>query len=104
MLIQIARSQQSTPERGAGPVSEQPRRPSLSRALWDGLTNLVMRRPLPAVFQVNLRCNSSCGYCNLPLDAGHYEMSRKEIREVFAQLYHDGLRVVFVQGGEPLLR
>jgi MoaA/NifB/PqqE/SkfB family radical SAM enzyme len=31
-------------------------------------------------------------------------MSREEIREVFAKLYHDGLRVVFVQGGEPLLR
>jgi MoaA/NifB/PqqE/SkfB family radical SAM enzyme len=68
------------------------------------LRNLALRRPLLAVFQVNLRCNSSCGYCNLPLNVGRYEMSRNEIREVFANLYEDGLRVVFVQGGEPLLR
>jgi cyclic pyranopterin phosphate synthase len=31
-------------------------------------------------------------------------MSREEIRNVFAGLYKDGLRFVFVQGGEPLLR
>lgn len=79
-------------------------RPSLHRALWGGLTNLVLRRPLLAVFQVNLRCNSSCGYCNLPLNVGRYEMSRQEIRSVFTGLYGDGLRFVFVQGGEPLLR
>jgi len=33
-----------------------------------------------------------------------YEMTREEIRRVFAGLYRDGLRFVFVQGGEPLLR
>lgn len=31
-------------------------------------------------------------------------MSRLEIRRVFSALYQDGLRLVFVQGGEPLLR
>jgi MoaA/NifB/PqqE/SkfB family radical SAM enzyme len=31
-------------------------------------------------------------------------MSREEIRKVFAGLYEEGLRFVFVQGGEPLLR
>jgi MoaA/NifB/PqqE/SkfB family radical SAM enzyme len=104
MLIQIDRSQQGTAERGARSVSEHSKRPSLSRALWGGLTNLVLRRPLLAVFQVNLRCNSSCGYCNLPLNVGRYEMSREEIRRVFTNLYQDGLRLIFVQGGEPLLR
>jgi MoaA/NifB/PqqE/SkfB family radical SAM enzyme len=104
MLIQIEQSQSSAVERGVGPGSEQPRRPSVARSLWGGLRNLALHRPLLAVFQVNLRCNSSCGYCNLPLNVGRYEMSREEIREVFANLYRDGLRVVFVQGGEPLLR
>ncbi len=66
--------------------------------------NLVRRRPLLAVFQVNLRCNSSCGYCNLPLNVGRYEMSRQQIRTVFADLHKSGLRFVFLQGGEPLLR
>jgi MoaA/NifB/PqqE/SkfB family radical SAM enzyme len=31
-------------------------------------------------------------------------MTRDEIRRVFIGLYQDGLRLVFVQGGEPLLR
>ncbi|MBX3350066.1 MAG: hypothetical protein KF747_15175, partial [Nitrospira sp.] len=87
MLIRIERSQSSLVERSAGPVSKQPRRPSLARSLWGGLRNLALRRPLLAVFQVNLRCNSSCGYCSLPLNVGRYEMSREEIREVFAKLY-----------------
>lgn len=104
MLIQIERSQLGMPEPAAGSGSEKPRRPSVSRSLWGGLTSLVLRRPLLAVFQVNLRCNSSCGYCNLPLNVGRYEMSQAEIRNVFARLYRDGLRLVFLQGGEPLLR
>ena len=103
MLIQIERSQHRTSGQIDNSIGKS-ERPRLSRALWGGLANLVLRRPLLAVFQVNLRCNSSCGYCNLPLNVGRYEMSRQEIRNVFAGLYNDGLRFVFVQGGEPLLR
>lgn len=68
------------------------------------LLNLVQGRPVLAVFEVCLRCNSACGYCNLPLNVGRYEMTREEIRRVFSDLYRGGLRFIFVQGGEPLLR
>lgn len=71
MVIQIERSRSSKVERGS--VSEQPRRPSFVRLLLGGLRNLALRRPMLAVFQVNLRCNASCGYCNLPLNVGRYE-------------------------------
>lgn len=101
MLIHIERSRDDSSE----PIGAHPAgKPSLPQAIWGGINNLIRQRPLLAVFQVNLRCNSSCGYCNLPLNAGRYEMSRPEIRRVFTALYQDGLRVVFVQGGEPLLR
>ncbi len=66
--------------------------------------NLLAGRPVLATFQVNLRCNSACGYCDLPLNVGRYEMTREEIRAVFSRLYRDGVRFVLVQGGEPLLR
>lgn len=66
--------------------------------------NLLAGRPVLATFQVNLRCNSAYGYCDLPLNAGRYEMTRKEIREVFSRLYRNGMRFVLLQGGEPLLR
>ncbi|MEK6787024.1 MAG: radical SAM protein [Nitrospirota bacterium] len=104
MLIHIERSQPQANPQVDRHSTEKNGKPRLPQALWGGLTNLVLRRPLLAVFQVNLRCNSSCGYCNLPLNEGRYEMSREEIRTVFAGLYKDGLRFVFVQGGEPLLR
>lgn len=104
MLIQIERPQASLSKRDGGPVPSDWRPPSRARALWGGVRNLILRRPVLAVFQVNLRCNSSCGYCNLPLNVGRKEMSRTEIRHVFSRLYRDGLRLVFVQGGEPLLR
>lgn len=104
MLIQIERTRRNNLERQAGVNSERVSRPSLVRSLWGGVRNLISRRPLLSVFQVNLRCNSSCGYCNLPLNVGRKEMSRTEIRGVFSRLYRDGLRLVFVQGGEPLLR
>jgi MoaA/NifB/PqqE/SkfB family radical SAM enzyme len=68
------------------------------------LINLFRHKPVLAIFEVNLQCNSGCGYCNLPLNQGRYEMNRDEIRSVFASLYDAGLRFVFVQGGEPTLR
>lgn len=75
----------------------------LSQALKP-FRNLVVGRPVLATFQVNLRCNSACGYCDLPLNVGRYEMTREEIQRVFSSLYRDGVRFVLVQGGEPLLR
>lgn len=68
------------------------------------ITNVLRCRPVLATFQINLRCNSACGYCALPLNQGCYEMSREEIRRVFSNLYGEGIRYVLVQGGEPLLR
>ncbi len=68
------------------------------------LTNLLLGRPVLATFQVTLRCNSACGYCDLPLNQGRYELSREEIRAIFESLYVEGIRFVLLQGGEPLLR
>jgi len=74
------------------------------RQLTKPLANLYVCRPLLAIFEVCLRCNSACGYCDLPLNEGRYEMMRREIRRVFSHLYQEGLRFLFVQGGEPLVR
>ena len=104
MLIQIERSGRYPESSHGGALRSTDQKPTLIQALGGGLKNLLCHRPLLAIFQANLRCNSNCGYCNLPLNKGRYEMTRKEIQTVFRGLYHDGLRLVFVQGGEPLLR
>jgi MoaA/NifB/PqqE/SkfB family radical SAM enzyme len=104
MLIQIEQTSQKSPVERGQPSTTRDKKPSLRHSLWGGLRNLVFQRPLLAVWQINLRCNSSCSYCNLPLNEGRYEMTRDEIRHAFAGLYEEGVRFVFVQGGEPLLR
>jgi MoaA/NifB/PqqE/SkfB family radical SAM enzyme len=68
------------------------------------LVNLIQEKPILAVFEVCLRCNSECQYCDLPLNQGHSEMTRSQIREVFSSLYQEGIRFLFIQGGEPLIR
>ena len=68
------------------------------------LVNLIKGKPVLAIFEITLRCNSACGYCDLPLNEGRYELSREEIKHVFADLYQSGVRHLFIQGGEPLLR
>lgn len=104
MLIQIERSGQCSQNSHGKVALSAGQRPSLGQAVIGGVKNLLTRRPVLAIFQANLRCNSDCGYCNLPLNEGRYEMTRDEIRKVFRGLYQDGLRLVFMQGGEPLLR
>ena len=68
------------------------------------LLNLIRKRPILAIFEVCLRCNSACGYCDLPLNKGREELTREEIRSIFSDLYAQGIRFVFLQGGEPLVR
>lgn len=86
------------------PTPAQARLLPMAFRLTRPVVNLLAGRPVLVTFQCNLRCNSACGYCDLPLNQGRYEMSRQEIREVFGQLYDEGIRFVLVQGGEPLLR
>lgn len=68
------------------------------------LTNVLRRRPVLAVVEVTLRCNSACGYCDLPLNQGRYELTRAELRDIGRELYEEGIRFLLVQGGEPLVR
>ena len=76
----------------------------MSEAVIKPLKNLIFRKPVLAILEICLRCNSQCGYCDLPLNQGRYEMSREEIARIFKDLYRDGVRFVLVQGGEPTLR
>ena len=67
---------------------------ALNRALKP-FRNLPAGGPVLATFQVNLRCNSVCRYCDLPLNVGRYELTWEEIQRVFSCLYRDGVRWTF---------
>lgn len=68
------------------------------------IKNIFIGKPVLAIFEVCLRCNSACGYCDLPLNEGREELSREQIKIIFSKLYKDGIRYVFLQGGEPMVR
>jgi len=68
------------------------------------VANIIQQKPILAIFEVCLRCNSQCGYCDLPLNEGRKEVSREQIKKIFSELYEEGIRIVFLQGGEPTLR
>ena len=59
---------------------------------------------MAAIFEITLFCNSACGYCDLPLNQGRHELSRREIRRIFGDPWRDGIRILLIQGGEPLAR
>jgi hypothetical protein len=58
----------------------------MNRMRMRPLINLLQGRPILAVFEVCLRCNSDCGDCGLPLNVGRYELARAEIGRIFAAL------------------
>ena len=68
------------------------------------IKNVWHGRPILAIFEVCLRCNSACGYCDLPLNEGREELTREQIKTIFTKLYAEGVRYVFLQGGEPMVR
>ncbi len=68
------------------------------------IANVIRQKPILAIFEVCLRCNSQCGYCDLPLNEGRAELTREQINAMFTRLYQDGIRIIFLQGGEPTLR
>ena len=68
------------------------------------IKNIISGKPVLAIFEVCLRCNSACRYCDLPLNQGRAELSRSQINSIFSDLFDHGLRYVFLQGGEPLVR
>lgn len=68
------------------------------------LANIIKGRPVLAIFEICLRCNSACGYCDLPLNEGRSELTREEIKIIFTDLYATGVRFLFIQGGEPTVR
>ena len=67
------------------------------------VVNLLRARPILAVFELTLQCNSACRYCDLPLNLGRPELNRRQIKTMFQRLYAEGIRLVFLQGGEPTL-
>jgi MoaA/NifB/PqqE/SkfB family radical SAM enzyme len=65
--------------------------------------NLMLGRPILAVFDVTKLCNERCAFCNVWKTSSD-DMSLAEIAQKAAELRSFGIGYVFLQGGEPTLR
>jgi MoaA/NifB/PqqE/SkfB family radical SAM enzyme len=70
------------------------------------LKNILLGRPILVVFNVTRRCNSLCTMCSIWKTPSKMkdELAIEEIKTIFKDLKSYGIKYVFLQGGEPLLR
>lgn len=65
--------------------------------------NIVMHKPILAIYDTIKLCNQHCPMCNIRKEKSE-QLSLDEIKKTAAKLKKFGVRYVFIQGGEPLIR
>jgi len=91
----------------SAPVAVRPARPRLKAGLalgWFGLSTLLFRRrdPIVGSLIVTDRCNLACRHCavaNLRRIDYRFPILQQDLRSLYAQ----GVRILLLYGGEPLL-
>lgn len=70
------------------------------------IKNILLGRPFLVVFNLTRRCNSLCSMCSIWQTPSKLkdELTLREIEDIFKDLKSYGIKHVFLQGGEPLLR
>ena len=64
---------------------------------------ICTNKPILVVFNVTNACNQNCLMCNIP-NMQSQNMSFQEIKLKIKEMKSFGIKYVFIQGGEPLLR
>lgn len=67
------------------------------------IKNIFLKRPILAIYDTTRLCNQRCPMCNIHKDISE-QMSPEEIEKIAVALKKFGVRYVFIQGGEPLIR
>lgn len=70
------------------------------------IKNILLERPFLVVFNLTRRCNSICPMCSIWQTPSKLkdELTLEDIEIIFKDLKSYGIKHVFLQGGEPLLR
>ncbi|NLN64552.1 MAG: radical SAM protein [Clostridiaceae bacterium] len=67
------------------------------------LINLSLKRPILAIYDVTKLCNQRCLMCNIWKTTSN-DMDLNQLEDEVKKLKRFGIRYVFIQGGEPLMR
>lgn len=62
------------------------------------------KKPTQAAFFLTYQCNSRCSWCNAWQQPKIKELTFPQIKKVFQQLKNFGVKLLYLSGGEPLLR
>ena len=65
--------------------------------------NIILKRPILAIYDVTKLCNQRCLMCNIWKTKSD-DMTIDQLEPEIKKLKRFGVRYVFVQGGEPLIR
>jgi MoaA/NifB/PqqE/SkfB family radical SAM enzyme len=61
-------------------------------------------KPLFVSYQITLRCNRRCVFCNVWKVRVHEELSTEQAKHVVGELANYGIPLIGITGGEPLVR
>lgn len=76
---------------------------SAAMSILGCVKNVVMKKPILAIYDTTKLCNQRCPMCNIHKDRSE-QMTPEEIEKIAVALKKFGVRYVFIQGGEPLIR
>jgi len=66
--------------------------------------HFISNKPTQATFLCTDQCNSRCNWCNSWKRPKQKEMTLEEIDSAFKKLKNFGIRMVYLSGGEPLVK
>ena len=67
------------------------------------IINVLLKRPILVIYDVTKLCNQRCLMCNI-WKTESCDMDFEQLEEEVKKLSKFGVRYVFIQGGEPLIR
>ena len=67
------------------------------------IINVMLKRPILVIYDVTKLCNQRCLMCNIWKTQSH-DMDLEKLETEVKKLSKFGIRYVFIQGGEPLIR
>lgn len=76
---------------------------SVIRSVLGSAKNIILKKPILAIYDTTKLCNQRCPMCNIRKDSSD-NMTLEEIEKSAASMSRFGVKYVFVQGGEPLIR
>ena len=85
------------------PVSQVKSKLSAVLSILGSVKNIILQKPILAIYDTTKLCNQRCPMCNVRKECSE-QMSLDEIEKTAKALSDFGVRYVFVQGGEPLIR